>query len=203
MIQNAVTKKVYERLPIYLDYLTKQDRVTISSTIIARNLNLGEVQVRKDLALVSGQGRPKIGYQTKDLIKDLQDFLGLNQKNKAVVIGFGRLGKAIYEHPGFKDFGLNIVQAFDLNDEDKRVLSMSKLKSYCQENSIKFAILTLPNSVAQSVTDELVEAGILGLWNFTSLRLNVPENIIIQNENLATSFAVLLKETLDREQENS
>lgn len=203
MIQNAVTKKVYERLPIYLDYLTKQDSLTISSTIIARNLNLGEVQVRKDLALVSGQGRPKIGYQTKDLIQDLKDFIGLNQKNKAVVIGFGRLGKAIYSHPGFKDFGLNIVQAFDMDDSDDKVLHMSELTNYCREHNIKFGILTLPNQAAQSVTDELVQAGVLGLWNFTSVRLNVPDNIIIQNENLATSFAVLLKETLDRMQADS
>lgn len=202
MIQNAVTKKVYERLPIYLDYLTKINSETISSTIIARNLNLGEVQVRKDLALVSGQGRPKIGYLRVDLIQDLRSYLGLDRSNKAIVIGFGRLGKALYEHKGFNEFGLNLVKAFDLDTEDIRVEPMENIAIYCKENNIKFAILTVPNQAAQEIANHLVECGILGIWNFTSIRLDLPENIIIQNENLATSFAVLIKETLDREENN-
>ncbi len=200
MIQNAVTKKVYERLPIYLDYLTKIQSGTISSTIIARNLNLGEVQVRKDLALVSGQGRPKIGYLRIDLIQDLRRYLGLDHTNKAIVIGFGRLGKALYEHKEFNEFGVKIVQAFDINTEEELVEPMDKIKSYCDINHIKFAILTVPNQAAQDIANQLVECGILGIWNFTSVRLDLPEHIIIQNENLATSFAVLIKETLDREE---
>lgn len=197
MIQNCNTKKIYERLPIYVNYLNAIRVNNISSTTIAKSLNLGEVQVRKDLALVSGKGRPKTGYLTKNLVKDIKKFMGINITNKAVIVGFGKLGKALYNYPGFEEFGIDIVQAFDLNQTNEFVNDVSKLESYIQENNIKFAILTVPTKVAQTMANRLISCGVLGLWNFTSVRLIVPNNIIIQNENLAASFSVLVKSTLD------
>lgn len=197
MIQNCKTKKVYERLPMYLDYLNKIDRESVSSTIIANNLNLGEVQVRKDLALVSGKGRPKIGYLRKNLIKDISKFMGFDQKHKAIIIGYGKLGRALYNFKGFENFGIEIVAAFDINNKD--VLDINHLCEYCSGNDIKFGIITVPNESAQSVADKLIQCGIKGIWNFSSIRLQVPNEIIVQNENLATSFSVLIKETEDRQ----
>jgi redox-sensing transcriptional repressor len=200
LIQNSSSKKVYERLPIYLDYLNSTDANYISSTSIAKSLNLGEVQVRKDLALVSGKGRPKIGYLTENLIVDIKKTMGMNSSNKAVIVGFGKLGRALYEYPGFNSFGIEIVAAFDCESQNETVYDIAELESFCRNDAIKFGILTVPKAEAQVMAERLIDCGIMGIWNFTSERLTVPNHIIIQNENLAASLSVLVKETLDKKQ---
>ena len=99
MKQSALTKATLGRLPGYLQYLQKQGFQpgdTISATTIARELRLGEVQVRKDLAMVSDGGRPKIGYQRESLIDDIEQFLGYDNTTDAVLIGAGKLGESVF-----------------------------------------------------------------------------------------------------------
>ncbi|MEA4964924.1 MAG: redox-sensing transcriptional repressor Rex [Oscillospiraceae bacterium] len=202
MQQKEISKSVLKRLPVYLAYLKSQANgpVNISATSLATALSLGEVQVRKDLALVSDGGRPKIGYNKGSLIEDIEQFLGYDNTNEAVLIGAGGLGGALMGYTGFAEYGLNIVAAFDENPalqgkkkSGKPIYPVSGLKQFCQENKILMGIITVPADRAQSVCDLLIDSGILAIWNFAPAHLDVPKNILVQNENMATSLAVLSK----------
>ncbi len=201
MKQYGISKAMLERLPLYLKYLKNQSdpaETMVSSTTIARALELGEVQVRKDLGLVSGSGRPKVGYVKADLIAQIDEFLGFGTKTNAVIIGAGRLGRALLDFEGFGEFGLNISSAFDADESKlgqsesgKKILPISELAAYCKEERPEIGIITVPESAAESVCAMLIENGIRAIWNFTGARLKVPEDTVLRNENLASSLAVL------------
>lgn len=202
MQKKSISKSVLKRLPIYLSYLKSLpgDVPNISATSLASALSLGEVQVRKDLAMVSDGGRPKIGYNRVGLIDDIEQFLGYDNTNDAVLIGAGGLGGALMGYTGFAEYGLNIVAAFDANPalvgkvkSGKKIHPMDELKTFCAENKILMGIITVPAEFAQSVCNVLIECGILAIWNFAPVHLDVPEGILVQNENMATSLAVLSK----------
>ena len=201
MKQNNVSAAAFKRLPLYLNYLksiTDTSDGNISAAAIAKFLGLGDVQVRKDLAAVSGAGKPKTGYIISDLIDRLETFLGYRNTNKAVVVGAGKLGKALLDYDGFKEYGLQIAAAFDNDskkigktEKGKDIFSMNRFDSYCRQADIKIGIITVPAATAQAVCNIMVNNKIPAIWNFAPKHLNVPENIIIYNENMASSLAIL------------
>lgn len=200
MEKKEVSKAVLKRLPVYLTYLrnlSDDGSPYISATALANALGKGEVQVRKDLAVVSDGGRPKVGYLRENLIDDIEQFLGYDNAHDAVLIGAGRLGMALLEHSGFAQYGLNILAAFDAapqvstTESGKMVLPMEKLESFCRANKVRMGIITVPDRHAQQVCDLLIKNGIKAIWNFASVHLDVPDNILVQNENMAASLAVL------------
>ena len=200
MEQKKISQPVLKRLPVYLDYLktmTDESVTHISATALAHALGMGEVQVRKDLAMVSEGGRPKIGYLRETLIDDIEQFLGYDNTTDAVLIGAGKLGQALLDYRGFKEYGLNILAAFDLKpkmqvtDGGKKVYPLDELENYCRKHKILMGIITVPGEHAQSVADRLVKCGIKAIWNFAPTRLDVPPKILVQHENMATSLAVL------------
>ena len=200
MERKEVSKLVLKRLPGYLAYLKGMPEggsAYISATALATALGLGDVQVRKDLALVSNGGRPKVGYLREQLIEDISQFLGYDNTTDAILIGAGKLGQALLGYNGFEAYGLNILAAFDENpmldmtDDGKPVYSIDKLESFCRNNKILMAISTVPAQYAQKVCDHLISCGIKAIWNFAPVHLDVPNNILVQNENMATSLAVL------------
>ena len=169
----------------------------ISATALANALDMGEVQVRKDLAMVSDGGRPKIGYQREALIDDIEQFLGYDNTTDAVLIGAGKLGQALMGYRGFDEYGLNILAAFDIapkirkTEEGKPVYNLTELAKFCRTHKVLMGIITVPAEGAQSVADLLIAGGIKAIWNFAPTHLDVPANILVQNENMATSLAVL------------
>lgn len=200
MERKEISKSVLKRLPGYLAYLkTIPDGGSpyISATALANALGMGEVQVRKDLAMVSDGGRPKIGYQRLALIDDIEQFLGYDNTTDAVLIGAGKLGQALLGYGGFEAYGLNILAAFDSNptvatsDKGQPILHIDQLESFCRSNKVLMGIITVPAVFAQEVCDKLIACGIKAIWNFAPTHLEVPENILVQNENMATSLAVL------------
>jgi len=203
MIDQGISKQTLQRLPFYLGYLKNLDKdkvENISATTIAEALNLNQVQVRKDLASVCSLGRPKVGYATQELIYEIEHFLGYDNAESAVIVGAGKLGKALLSYRGFEEYGLNIVAAFDMDERvvgteesGKNIFPMNKLKNLCERMKIHIGIITVPAEYAQEVCDALVESGILAIWNFAPVHLTVPEHILVQNENMASSLAVLSK----------
>ena len=201
MERSNVTKATLGRLPQYLQFLIglpsgQYDH--ISATTIARMLSLGEVQVRKDLAAVSGLGKPKVGYRTSELIKDLEDALGCKKLTPAILVGAGKLGRALLDYNGFEEYGVQITAAFDCNEQvlrmnktSKEILPISSLKKYCTENGIRIGIITVGSGSAQDVCDQMLEAGITAIWNFAPCQLKVPDNVLVKQENLALSLAHL------------
>jgi len=181
----------------YLKKLSDHPSPYISATALANALNMGEVQVRKDLASVSSGGRPKIGYHRESLISDIEQFLGYDNPNNAVLVGAGKLGLALLGYVGFDAYGLQILAAFDiapsmdLTENGKPVLPMDDLEGFCRANKVAMGIITVPAPHAQQVCNQLIAGGIKAIWNFAPTHLQVPENILVQNENMATSLAVL------------
>ena len=200
MEQKKISKSVLKRLPGYLSYLKgmpENSPTHISATALANALGMGEVQVRKDLAMVSDGGRPKIGYLREALIDDIEQFLGYDNTTDAVLIGAGKLGQALLDYKGFQEFGLNILAAFDvapkmdITEGGKVVYPVEQLESFCKKNKILMGIITVPGDYAQGVADRLVGCGIKAIWNFAPTHLEVPAHILVQHENMATSLAVL------------
>ncbi|MDF2889607.1 MAG: CoA-binding domain protein [Lacrimispora sp.] len=200
----GISRKSLERLPVYHHYLEKKSSdglETISAPAIALDLQLNEVQVRKDLALVAKTaGKPKMGYVIKELIADMEEFLGFHNTNQAVLVGVGYLGKALLSYKGFEQYGVEIVMAFDSDGRKvntriggKMVLSMEKLENLCQRMNIHIGIITVPAEYAQGVCDRLVAGGVKAIWNFAPVHLSVPSHILVQNENMAVSLAALSK----------
>lgn len=200
MERKEISKSVLKRLPGYLNYLKNiPDDASpyISATALANALGMGEVQVRKDLAMVSNGGRPKIGYLRESLIEDISQFLGYDNTTDAILIGAGKLGQALLGYNGFDDYGLNILAAFDADpkngrtQEGKAIYPMDQLESFCRSNNVLMGIITVPGKCAQEVCDSLISCGIKAVWNFAPVHLDVPANILVQNENMATSLALL------------
>ena len=200
MAEKEISKSVLKRLPGYLAYLKsipEGESLHISATALANALGMGEVQVRKDLAKVSDGGRPKIGYLRESLIEDIEQFLGYDNTTDAVLIGAGKLGQALLDYVGFEAYGLNILAAFDVDPTldhtqvGKPVLHMDKLESFCKSHKVLMGIITVPAAHAQEVCDSLIRSGIKAIWNFAPTHLDVPANILVQHENMATSLAVL------------
>jgi len=199
-MQKKISNAVLKRLPSYLAYLKgidDPDTPYISATTLANALGMGDVQVRKDLAMVSEGGRPKVGYLRENLIEDIEQFLGYDNTTDAVLIGAGKLGQALMDHKGFEEYGLNILAGFDVNpakeqtEDGHPIYSMDKLESYCRSNKVLMGIICVPAPYAQEVCDKLIKCGIKAIWTFATVHLEVPPHILVQYENMATSLAVL------------
>lgn len=191
-----------KRLPYYLKLLKElesQGTRYVPAASIAESLGVYEVQVRKDLAAVSSQpGKPRVGFSVEGLIADIEHFLGYDSANVAALVGVGHLGKALMSYGGFEDYGLDIAAAFDRDPalvgrkiHDCEVFPMERLAEVCAARKIPIGIITTPADQAQEVCDRLVSAGIKAVWNFAHVHLRVPAGVLVQNEDMAVSFALL------------
>ncbi len=198
---------LYNRLLSYLRFMKQLPQGSpdnISSTVISTALGIHDVQVRKDLAIVSDGGKPKIGYITKDLVADLEHFLGHDNYTDAVLVGAGNLGRAFLSYENFKKYGLKIVAAFDSALEligtevnGVHIIDSGKIKNMCERLNIHIGIIAVPAFCAQDICDQLVEGGVRAIWNFSPVNLSVPQNIIVKNEDMAASLAVLTRQLAD------
>jgi len=190
-----------KRFPSYLRILNQEAEKGvkhISATTLATELGLKPIQVRKDISSTGIEGKPKIGFDIGDLIDSLNNALGWDSANRAVIIGAGNLGCALANYGGFEAYGLSIAGIFD-NDSSKigksagpfTIGSMEEADAFIRENKIIVAVITVPAACAQSVADKLVDLGIRGIWNFAPKELRVPEYVALQRTDLATSLAVL------------
>ena len=209
--EQTISNATLKRLPKYLRFLKAlylDGEEFVSSVTIANGLELNSVQVKKDIALVSTvEGKPKVGFELKRLIDDLEDFLGLNNSQKAILVGVGKLGTALLSYKGFSKYGLKITAGFDVSEDivgkvvaGTKVYHESEMADYLKKNKVKMAILAVQTSVAQAVCDKLVKDGILAILNFSPVPLKVSEGVAVQDVDIAASLAILstkLKVILD------
>ncbi|HUX49692.1 MAG TPA: redox-sensing transcriptional repressor Rex [Spirochaetia bacterium] len=190
-----------KRLPGYLHIIEaarREGKEFISGTVIADELELEPIQVRKDLAVTGIVGKPRIGFPVEKLIEAINGFLQWNQVHNAVVVGAGNLGTALSGYPEFRRHGLNIVAALDTDSSkiDRQinkvpVYAMDDMKRCIDEHHADLAILTVPSPAAQETAELLIEAGIRAIWNFTNVKLKVPSGVMVQKEDLSSGYAVL------------
>jgi len=199
-----IPEPTLRRLPLYYQYLKKvrdeKKGEFISCTQIGNDLSILPIQVRKDLGVAEAVGKPKLGYSIEELISTIEEFLGWNNTKDAYLIGVGHLGTALLGFERFKEYGLNIIAAFDIDKEKigqtihgVKIFHLGKLPDMVKRMGIKIGILTTPAPPAQELTNEMVNAGIEAIWNFSPIKVSVPPGIIVQHENLASSLVVLAK----------
>lgn len=196
-----VPEHTLSRIPRYHQILLDMElsgSQFVSSGYLSGFFEIDSTQVRKDLALIGYQGKPKTGYSVSGLKQAIARFLGINIENDAVLIGAGKLGSALIEYPGFHEYGLNIVGVFDNNPEkigtiagNHTVLSMDSLPRVVRSYNIRLAIITVPKQHAQEVVNTVISLGITGIWNFAPTQLSVPESVVLRTENIAMGLAIL------------
>ena len=188
------------RMPSYLAYLKmahKQGLKHISSTSIARDMGIDPTQVTKDISHTKIVGKTRVGYEVEPLIEALEDFLYFKKMDKACLFGAGSLGTALLHDTGLRQFGLEIVAAYDVNEavigktiEGVPIYHIDRF--YGGENKgVEVGILTVPAENAQSVANQLYKTDIRAIWNFTPIRLMAPEDIVVQNTSLYAHLAVM------------
>jgi redox-sensing transcriptional repressor len=191
----AIPRKTIYRLSVYLRCLArlKENKIqTVSSDALAKVAGVKSTQLRKDLAYFGQFGTRGLGYDVTELWKMISDELGTTSLQPVILIGVGNLGLALLSYRGFEQEGFEIVAAFDAEPTRRRdkkipqpILGMDDLPKFVREHAVKMAILTVPAAAAQEVVNQLVEAGITGILNFSPIVLTVPEEVMVNNVNVA------------------
>ena len=198
--ENRIPKATASRLPAYLSYFKEEAEkgsVYVSSASIARDMQLSAISVRKDLALVSAPGKPRMGFELFRLIEDLEKLLGYRRYTNAVVVGAGRLGRAILCYEGFELYGIHVVAAFDNSPAQigaiagKPIYPMERLSEIVAREAIEKAIVAVPKDSAREACDALIAAGIRAILNFAPAYLTVPDGVQIVCVDFAAMLATL------------
>ena len=193
------TNQLLKRLNVYLDYLKSlpESVTNISATSVARALELGDVQVRKDLAKASCGGQRRVGHNRTRLIRDIESYLDLSNVAKAVLVFSGKLGATLLDVAEFEKYGLKLQAGFDLHNTSEPgraecpVYPVGELEEYCSTHSIHIGMIAVPAEHAQEACDLLIGSGIRAIWNFSSALVSVPKSIAVHNSNLAVSATAL------------
>ncbi len=196
----VVPEPALHRMPCYLAYLKlarKDGQKHISSTQIARDMGVDPTQVTKDLSHTSITGKTRVGYEVEPLIVELESFLGFTTIDEGYLFGAGSLGTALLHDHGLKQFGFQIVAAFDVDETvvGKVIggVPIYHMRDFerLRDHNVKIGVLTVPVEFAQEVSDRMVAAGIGAVWNFTPVRIKVPEGVVVQNTSLYAHLAVI------------
>lgn len=196
-----VPEPTLRRLPWYLSVcrlLKQQGEQYVSSTRLSKETNIVASQIAKDLSCVNIVGRTRVGYEIDNLLSVLEDFLGFTRVHKAFIFGAGRLGSALLNDKGLRQFGLEVVAAFDTNPRvvgnnvaGIPVFHINELEAKMKRYDVRIGILTVPIDRAQEVADKMVVWGIKAIWNFTPLRIRVPDDIVVQNTSLYAHLSLM------------
>lgn len=165
---------------------------TVSSEALAKVAGVKPTQLRKDLTYFGQFGTRGLGYDVAALSQMISDELGTTSLQPVILVGVGNLGLALLSYRGFEKEGFEVVAAFDIDPKRRRdkeidlpILGMDQLAEFVQSNHVKMAIVTVPAAVAQEVANNLVECGVMGILNFAPMVLHVPEDVMVNNVNLA------------------
>jgi len=193
-IKADIPRKAVYRLSVYLRCLQRlkaNDIRTVSSEALAKAARVKSTQLRKDLTYFGQFGTRGLGYDVEQLSKMISDLLGTTSLQPVILIGVGNLGLALLTYRGFEQEGFEIVAAFDNDTARKRdrasipIYPMDKIEEIVRKHNVRMAIITVPAAAAQEVANRLIAAGISGILNFAPIVLHVPDDVMVNNVNLA------------------
>ncbi|MGN1266255.1 MAG: redox-sensing transcriptional repressor Rex, partial [Muribaculaceae bacterium] len=160
--------------------------------------NVDASQIAKDLSFLSIKGKTRIGYEVAQLEHELTDFLGFKKGHNAFMIGVGSLGGALIQDSGLIQYGLNIVAGFDINPRligksinGVPIYDIARLAEQQLNYQASIAILAVPVESAQSVTNQIIDAGLKAIWNFTPSRIKADKHIVVQNTSIYAHLALM------------
>lgn len=187
-----------QRLPMYhrcLQKLNTEGVEIVSSKELGEKVGVPATQVRKDLSYYGEFGQRGVGYQVSLLLKHLRKILGLEKEWKIVLVGVGHLGQALIKYQGFRNLGLNIDYAVDIDPQKVstqvagvEIKAMSELEQIITKEEIEIGIIAAPAQVAQEIADKLVAGGIKAIWNFAPRYIEVPYEVKLVNEDLSVGL---------------
>ena len=203
--KETVPSAVIRRLPRYRRYLgelLREDKLRISSAELARLMGVTASQIRQDLNCFGGFGQQGYGYNVKYLHSKISELLGVDKGYNAVIIGAGNLGRAFASTHMFERRGVNRLAMFDVNPEiigttinGTPVLPVSRLYDFCVNNDVHIGVLTVPKEAAFEIVDELVRAGVKGIWNYANMEIRIDNpDVIVENVHLGDSLMALCYE---------
>ena len=197
----SISKATVDRLPRYyrcLRQLTDEGVEIASSEELGRRLAINPEQIRKDLALFGQFGKKGVGYYVAELKESIGGILGLDQHWNVAIIGMGHLGAALANYQGIARLGFRLAAIFDANPVvigtrvgERRVEDIAYLAEIIAERDIRIGVIAVPAAAAQEVADQLVAAGIRGIWNFAPVSLQVPPHIPFVSEDLSVGLSAL------------
>ena len=192
--RTEIPRKAIYRLSVYLRCLHRleNNRIhTVSSEVLAKAAGVKSTQLRKDLTYFGQFGTRGLGYDVKQLIEMISERLGTKSLQPVVIVGIGNLGRALLSYRGFEREGFEVVGAFDVQSDrfpkevPIQVQSMKVMPKVLDEHLVKMAILCVPPTAAQEVTNQLIEYGVVAILNFAPIVLSVPDEVTVNNVNLA------------------
>jgi redox-sensing transcriptional repressor len=179
------------RLPIYLRALQRLREKGIQTTAsqeLGDMIGISAAQIRKDISQFGEFGKQGTGYSIPFLVERLQNILKVNRIWDVIIVGLGDMGHALARYNGFGNRGVQVTRLFDNDPEkigqivnDLEIFSMEGMTEKIRQSRVKIAILAVPASVAQTVADQLVKAGIKSILNYAPIHLNVPGNVLVQH----------------------
>lgn len=202
MKKDKVSSAVIRRLPRYyrhLNALSLQGVVRISSSALGKSMNLTASQIRQDLSCFGEFGQQGYGYNVESLRKEIADILGMNQGHTAVILGAGNLGRALLENFHFDRNGVRLTAAFDVDPaligqdiSGVPIYPVDTLEAYLAANPTSIGVLTVPGSAAGSISKQLIDGGVKGIWNFTNCELHIENpGIVVENVHFSDSLLAL------------
>lgn len=200
-LKNVISKATIDRLPLYFRTLRmsqEEGMEIISSEELGHRLGITPEQIRKDLASFGQFGKKGVGYYIRELIVNVGKILGLDNNWHIAVVGVGHLGWALAHYRNFDSLGFKLVALFDI-DPNKigqcikgvQVSSLNCLKEVMEKQTIHIGIIAVPEIYAQEVADNLVAAGVRGIWNFAPMKIQVPDHVRVINEDLSVGLSSL------------
>ena len=202
MKRQNVSDAVIKRLPryyLYLDDLHLKGIVRISSSTLGEKMGITASQIRQDLSCFGEFGQQGYGYNVEELRAEIGRILGVNNQHSIIFVGAGNLGRALMQNFHFKESGFRLLAAFDIAPAligteiaGTPVLDMAELERFVPVRRPDVAVLTVPQSAAQSMADRLIELGIRGFWNFTNVELSSDlDGICFEDVHFADSLLTL------------
>jgi redox-sensing transcriptional repressor len=192
---------VIKRLPIYYRFLTNLHQMGISrvsSTDLGKKMGITSSQVRQDFFNFGSFGLQGYGYDVDQLRQEIGSILGLDTIRTMIIVGAGHLGQALARHSAFEKDGYSVVGVFDINPHligekirDVEILHVNKITDFVAQNKVDIAVITVPRTYAKDVADLVTGLGIKGIWNFTSVKLTVPDDVAVENIHLSDSLMTL------------
>ncbi|MCC3145452.1 redox-sensing transcriptional repressor Rex [Halanaerobium sp. Z-7514] len=185
---------IIRRLPIYYKHLKKlknRAKEYISSEELAELTGFSSSLIRKDLSYFGNFGRKSYGYDIYCLLQELSIIMGFNHPKNLIIVGAGHLGQALVHNKGYEERGYKLKGVFDKNPkliglflDDIKIRSVEEMCDFVKEEKIDIAALTVPKGVAQKTAELLIEAGVIGIWDFTEVALKVPNNILLEEQHI-------------------
>ena len=199
--RKIVSDAVIKRLPRYLRYLNElsiNGALRVSSKGLSEKMGLTASQIRQDLSCFGEFGQQGYGYNVVFLYNEIKKIVGTDKGFKVIIIGAGNMGKAIVNSESIQKRGFTIEKIFDIKEQligtkinKVEVMHFNDLELYLSENKIDVVALTVPSDKTSEVISIIVKSGVKGLWNFTSVELKLPKQIVVENVHLSDSIMVL------------